>query len=577
MAPYDVTDIKYPDGKQAILRNIDGGGFAYYKSGRKAICISAHGWDGGKQSYRRYGAVVHADNPGSTVLGTFDEWGHGYVEAFRPPDTLIPPSKMLVRDREIILLEGDGKSSTFTSSGPNATTLPVGLSLNSQIQVQHSAGRTQLRFVGDGVEHSFDIGEMNGMATQGMMDKQPVKDSHPELQDLGKTLSDLMDRVASLRVEPSQPKRLKDSKGQLFSASSPELTRAGSQTLLSPLGASLHMMGDPAKMRKMLREQHPPCPGPLGRSGRPQKWTIANVSGRLSLEKLAHVKPTVDAPSTLAEVSQVKLQSLIEGCAASHTLLVVICLATFAAEQSNYARRLAEKAHTDLLKRYGPSSSGSPAPVQMVAVELSEMPLLAKQYNIREAPYCLMFQHGGLVYSQRLSGMKLLAKEAFSGRPHVLLVEPTPVLQLKLEKALRRSGCTSDLALEVQSGITMASKSRGYGLLVVTADVGVETIGALITAAQQLEPTAKVVVYNAGKDLKSFRGLGDSCAHVFPSLPSWTGLSTVLAKTDLASRMSTDVGDGKEAFLADVINVLDNGRSPAGTGNLNLTVKTVWA
>mmetsp|Transcript_35541 Transcript_35541/g.81424 ORF Transcript_35541/g.81424 Transcript_35541/m.81424 type:complete len:575 (-) Transcript_35541:52-1776(-) len=574
MALYTVVDLKYPDGKQAVLRNVDGSGFAFYRSGRKAVCLSAHGWDGGRNAYRRFAAVIHADNSGSTVLGTIDEWGHGCVEAQRSADSSPGTAPtLLVRESDVTLLESDGRSSTWPNSlpsSPKTTGVPVVLTVNPQLQIHHSSRRTKLRFHGDGVEHSFSVGELLGEHPAGMQLAQDLPAAPTELSEMRKTLSDLMDKVSLLRVDPVQPKRLKDSKSSGLAASSPELALAGSSSLL---GSKLKTAGA-AEIRKLLQEQHPCCPGPPGPGGKPQKWTIGQVSGRLSLHRLAQVKPTVDMPVSLKEISQVRLQSLIDECASNNVLLVVICLATYSSAQSNYARQLAEKAHTELLKRF--QSSAKQPPAQIVAVELSESGYLAKEFHVKEAPYCLMFQNGSVVYSKRLSGMKLLAKEAFSSRPHALLIESSPLLQLKLEKALRRCGCTSDLAFEVQQGLTLASQSRRYGLAVVSADVGAHAIGNIVTLLQQREPDARAIVYNAGKDKESFRALGSACMHVFPSLPSWTAISKLLPQMNLTNTGMIDAGDNKKAFLLDVLDMLDRGGGRT-TNSLDLTVKTVWA
>lgn len=76
---YDVLDLRYADGKPAILRHTDGSGFAYYPSGRKAVCISACGLDGAGRA-RRFSAIIHNDNARSQVVAVFDEWGLGYAD-----------------------------------------------------------------------------------------------------------------------------------------------------------------------------------------------------------------------------------------------------------------------------------------------------------------------------------------------------------------------------------------------------------------------------------------------------------------------------------------------------------------
>lgn len=70
-AKYDVLDLRYGDGSPAVLRHIDGSGFAYYATGRKALCISAGGVDATGSSCRRFSGVLHDDAPRSPVIGVF--------------------------------------------------------------------------------------------------------------------------------------------------------------------------------------------------------------------------------------------------------------------------------------------------------------------------------------------------------------------------------------------------------------------------------------------------------------------------------------------------------------------------
>lgn len=121
--------------------------------------------------------------------------------------------------------------------------------------------------------------------------------------------------------------------------------------------------------------------------------------------RLANTKATVATPKTVTAISQLRLPALIEEAGSKGILLVVICLAAFAQETSAHAKLLAEKAHTELRKRF---QNMNPLPVQLVSIELTEADGMARNYGVREVPYCLMFQNGNKtpVHSKKLSGRR---------------------------------------------------------------------------------------------------------------------------------------------------------------------------
>merc|ERR1719183_913493 len=111
-AKYDVLDLRYSDGRPAVLRHVDGSGFAYYASGKKAICLSAQGLDATRSLCRRFGAVLHDDAERSPVIGVFDEWGRGFADGMLNPGDNQRP-KIMVQDRVVTKIDGSGKASEF--------------------------------------------------------------------------------------------------------------------------------------------------------------------------------------------------------------------------------------------------------------------------------------------------------------------------------------------------------------------------------------------------------------------------------------------------------------------------------
>lgn len=99
------------------------------------------------------------------------------------------------------------------------------------------------------------------------------------------------------------------------------------------------------------------------------------------------------------------------------------------------ARLLAEKAHAALWQRFCSEGDG-PLPVKLVAVEMTEAGGFGDQYNVKEAPYCMMFLGGQRVYGKRIHGIRMAPRDAAAAKPKVLLVEENPAIQLKLERCL---------------------------------------------------------------------------------------------------------------------------------------------
>eukprot|EP00931_Biecheleriopsis_adriatica_P007865 TRINITY_DN109116_c0_g1_i1.p1 TRINITY_DN109116_c0_g1~~TRINITY_DN109116_c0_g1_i1.p1 ORF type:complete len:598 (-),score=143.58 TRINITY_DN109116_c0_g1_i1:60-1808(-) len=564
---YDVLDLRYADGKPAVLRHTDGSGFAYYPSGRKAVCVSACGLDGQGRA-RRFSAVVHDDGPRNPIVGVFDDWGLGYADGMPSQGDAQPP-KIMIADKVITVIDGGGKATEVPRS---AKTTDLALRINPSLTLRLSKGRIVLDFQCDGRSHTFAIGEMHGEEVQGMVlasGQKPLgEESTRQLSEATQKLEGVRDKVSALKVDPSQ----RDTK-PTFSVDTTSLKdvlenlTTLKNSLAHPNLASPDLKwGSETKLKKLLAEAHPQCPGQVA-SDR-GKWSIARVSGKCTEERLANAKPTVNAPKSISQVSQLKLPDLITENASSNTLLVVICLAAFAKEQSNYARLLAEKAHAELWHRFCPKGDSGPLPVKLVAVELTEGEKFAEQYGIKEVPYCLMFLGGQQVYSKRLRGIRMAPRDAASAKPKVLLVEPNPAQQLKLERNLRRNGYCSDLAMDGAQAVRMASRTEGYGVLLCSSLVRSEQLRAAVAAAKRGQPGAVVLAFDATvlgaeEDLEQKKRFLDECSYVFPFAPSYTGLAAVLARFDVTAvekgLASVPCTSHKQDFLGDVLGMLEKG------------------
>mmetsp|Transcript_45469 Transcript_45469/g.106267 ORF Transcript_45469/g.106267 Transcript_45469/m.106267 type:complete len:584 (+) Transcript_45469:37-1788(+) len=571
-ARYDVLDLRYADGKPAVLRHTDGSGFAYYSSGKKAVCISASGVDGSGRS-RRFSAVVHNDTGRNPIVGVFDEWGIGSAEGMLGQgDTQAP--KLLISEKAITVVDGHGKVTEVPSSkGTGATDLV--LRINQHLTLRHR-GRTFLDFNCENVNHTFVIGEMHGEEVEGMAlatEKTLLSDeSTQQLQQATLKLEGVCELAKTLQVSTSQ----RDSK-PTFAVDTSSIKDVMEN--LSTLKTSLsHPNLAPAdlqwnteiRLKKLLAKAHPQCPGL--RVGSTSAWKISSVSGKCTEERLANAKPTVNAPKSIAQVSQLKLPELIAENTAS-TLLVVVCLAAYAKEQSNYARLLAEKAHAALWQKF--CSKGGPLPVKLVAIELSEAGGFTDQYDVKEVPYCLMFMGGKQVYSKRLHGTRMAPRAAAAAKPRVLLVEPNPANQLKLERNLRRNGYGSDLAMDGPQASRLAQRPEGYGILLASSLLPAEQLRSLAYAVRSRQREAVILAFDSTLlsqvEAEERKPVFQECSYVFPYGPSYTGLAAILARFDV-----THVDKGlacvpctshKQDFLDDVLGVLERGGGAVTVGD----------
>lgn len=557
---YDVLDLRYADGKPAILRHTDGSGFAYYPSGRKAVCISACGLDGAGRA-RRFSAIIHNDNARSQVVAVFDEWGLGYADGMPSQDS---QPKLLISEKAITVVDG-GKATEVPRSSQKTDSTDLALRINQFLTLRHK-GRTMLDFQCEGVNHTFTIGEMHGDEVSGMSLASAkhtlCAQSAQQLQEATEKLETVCGLERTLKVDLSQ-RDLRDTT-TLKVESLPTLkTNASAASLSHPLDLDLQWDTE-FRLKKLLAKAHPQCPGQAG-------WKISRFSGKCTEERLANAKPTVNAPKSISQVSQLKLPDLIAENATSNTLLVVVCLAAYAKEQSNYARLLAEKAHAALWHKFCSKGSG-PLPVKLVAVELSEAGGFSDQYGVKEVPFCMMFLGGQQVYAKRIHGIRMAPRDAAGAKPKVLLVEENPAIQLKLERNLCRNGYGSDLAMDSSQAIRFASQPEGYGVLLISALLPLGTLQSVVQAIKRQQSAAVVLAFDGtlllGEDLEQRKQFLEECNYVFPYNPSYTGLAAILARFDV-----THVDKGlacvpctshKKDFLDDVLGVLEKGAASVG-------------
>lgn len=615
-AKYDVLDIRYGDGSPAVLRHVDGSGFAYYPSGRKAICLSASGLNANATLCRRFGAVLHDDAPRTPVVGVFDEWGQGYADGMKvnPADSARP--KVMIQDRVVIKIDGNGKAAEYPTRGRGASTQSLAASLSGtssgaagaadvtmkisqQITLHHKNGRTSLDFNSDGINHNFILGELFGDDVSGM--PKPVSPSlnaetSRKLEEAHAKLGGVCDLYKTHQADPSQkdtkPKMTIDTKNASLKDLMDGLNNLRTSLLHPNLAKVEHSTKkwsndmDHAEwstelgLKKALAKHHKECAG----QGR-KNWSIERMGGKWTEERGAKTKATVVTPKTVQQISQLKLMELVDETAGKGTLLVVICLATYAKEQSEYARLTAEKAQTELAQRMGNEAQDS---VRFVLIELSECAGFADQYNIKERPpYYMMFRGGQPVQqhsedaqatiAKRLPGTRIRLHSESLSRPQALLVEPNPTFQHKLERAIRRAGYSSDLALDGSHALRLASRQQVYGIVIVSSILRADAIRSIVSAVRRMEANAMIVAYNSSvhsdEDPDARMRFLEECSHVFPAVPSQTGLQTVLSRCEVGHPVFGHGCKHKKDFCDEIQAVLEHGRGQTtlwGTGTTTL-------
>lgn len=594
---YGVLEVKYSDGAPAILRHVDGSGFAYYPSGRKAICISACGTD--QQGHaRRFSAVVHNDTSRSPIIGVFDEWGKGYCDGQAGPLDAQPP-KVLVSDRAVTTINAAGVSSEVPRSAAGASkrgagvTAEVSLVLNSALTFHFRQGRIMLAFNSGGVQHSFLLGELSGDEIPGMPPQQQALLGEETMKQLGETtakLAQVRDTAATIGSARGLGKLGSTGRtggGISSTAAAAALTMTPRKSALGTLATAAPELKDwktELQLKQLVATMHPPCPG----QG-PKQWSIARMHGRCTDHRLAGVKPTAATPRTVTPISQLQLPSLVNQCAGRGQLLVVVCLAAYVPDQSYYARLVAERAHAELWRRLGADvaeAGGVDPSFRLVAVELAEASSVRERYDIKEVPHLLVFQNSSLVHSKRLPGMRPTAAGSKKQvKTCMLLLEPDPANQVKMERSLRRISSHVDLALDMVQGLQLAAQRQPpYKVLLASCRLQPEQLRATVDVVRRREPEATVLAFDVtAAYASSVDGEGDKdaqrrfleeCTHAFPFVPGHASLATVLARLGVVSTGGQVAGGASHCHVRELVDTvsgfLDRGRG--ATGSLEKTM-----
>merc|ERR1719272_619861 len=166
--------------------------------------------------------------------------------------------------------------------------------------------------------------------------------------------------------------------------------------------------------------------------------------------------------------------------------------------------------------------------------------------------------------AKRLPGIRIRLHSESLTRPQVLLCEPNPGIQVKLERALRRAGYSSDLALNGSHALRLASRQQVYGVLLISSTLRSEAVRGVISAIKRNEGKAMILAYNAtepsDEDPDSRQRVLEECSHCFPSVPGITQLQTVLSRCEVGHPVFGHGCSHKLDFCDEIQGVLEHGR-----------------
>lgn len=563
--PYEVVDLRYGSGQPAVQRHTDGSGFAYYPSGRRAVCVTSSGRDM-KGMARRFSVAIYEDDERGSMVGSFDEWGRG--EAPLPKSAeggglKKAAPRWLIMEESMVSTDGKGVDTMIQVQHGKVAGPETSLKLNNQLTLRRGGGKGLfLDFMADRVSHSFAIGALNGELPPDLTATLPrgerlgasLGSTMQQLKELTSNISD--PNNGTLKVDPFL-NRTKHSR----SADPPTLESV--LATLNSLKESPFLNATEPVLKKKLGTKHPLMQ---------RAKTICKWSGKYTDEGAAQLPPCVKTPQTLKEVSQAHVLELVDQLSGRGTLLVVVCLASYA-DQSAFARRLAEACCAEFAEKHAKSAGGlgdpAAAPVQFVAVEMSECRALANKYEIKEVPYCLMFQGGAKVYGQKMGGMKEALRYPDIARPRVLLLEPQCKNQLRSERAVKRNGLSWDLAISPSDAQRMAA-GESYGLLIASTEVSLEEIRNVFAAVRRNRDDAIMFLVHdptttppAEGDDFAKKAVKDDTAHLFSRPLGKMALESALAKYGSFKPRYMSAGTTKEDFVKEIERTLE-GRTKTG-------------
>jgi len=481
---FEIVDLKYPNGKPAVVRQTDGSGFLFYPSGRKAVCVN------GCKGSRRFSAVVYDDAAKSPLLGTINEWGVGSLQE---SGNLEGVSRYEAAESGVSVINPKGQCvGTFSYRGDKHGELSVKLNSALTVRMEPREKLTVLELNCERVQHMVWLGEVSPhLDTIRVANERtaPLRKTNKVtlINDVPLESSDTLGRTTkNLRDLGSHLMGIKSSTS--VGGKATVVTEPGGlldvNATLTGLLQGMREFATEGGLRKKIRDDHLAFP----RAATINKW-----SGRYTVSKHRDciLKPLVETPQTCQVITSRRLQGMTEELSDQSVLIVAICTAIWA-DQSKHALRVAERTHAELLKKHmRPDMEPSEFPFRFVNVEMTEagalvsdtkyVNLLAKEHQITALPWCLMFFRGQRVHSAKMGGFCERLRYPSLARPRVLLLEPQAAHQLESESAVKRCGLSLDLALSSADAHMLAGRTTPpYGIVMASSECGTDALVGLI-------------------------------------------------------------------------------------------------
>lgn len=119
---------------------------------------------------------------------------------------------------------------------------------------------------------------------------------------------------------------------------------------------------------------------------------------------------------------------------------------------------------------------------------------------------------------------------------------------MKIERMLRRNGYENDLGMDGNHALRLLSRQQPYGILLASAQMNPDTLRSIVDGVRRLDSNAVIIGFNGGAcedSVEARKPFFDDCSHVFPFLPSSTGLAAVFSRHESAQPSYRHFGQSK--------------------------------
>lgn len=536
------VDIRHAGGEPAVQLQDDGGGFALYPTGKKAVCAACSNRSRRVSVFayadRAFAVRMHAasaqqkddEDPDQVKkhrtrhLGAMDEWGVGSFQS-APDINTGARGNYEVTASHVTVTPADGRRTTrvprHDTKALEVASGQLQLRLCEELVVSYDAslGITLLNFSCEGVTHAFHVGEVwriPGDAGAVLAKKTSpaelfegmTKDWQPRLDSMGGSMVEKTQLLSNtLRNTSSVDKGRTVGKSE----SAPELRDVFTMT------AKICEGRVPFHFEHSLKKRVQTLNPALQACTIPKKLREGHQPRGARLQKPQAEAPTWSTPISLTSVSSKQLADAVAKNESKAELLVVLVVADWAAKSTNnsciHARAVCEAAHGELKAR------GHGDKLNFCALELTEAGAIhsegknahpvVREHKVKEAPWMLMFCRGRCFFSEKPASETLSLGGVPAGgigfasrlryptlaRPHALILEPAPQLQLQTQDVLKRSNVDFDLALTLADARRLASQATPpYSLFLCSSEFNAGQLTDIVQRVASRTPAALAYV-----------------------------------------------------------------------------------